>query len=82
MTTTNNLIKCPQCTTPIDLGVDYCPECGTPIPAQPHVGTGTKIGLIITLILVFPIGVIATLATFWGYKKEMDRWKKATHQNP
>lgn len=81
MTTKDNEIKCPQCGHNITgTGVDYCPECGTPNIPKPHVGTGTKIGLIIALILVFPIGLIATLATFWGYKKEMDRWKEATHQ--
>jgi hypothetical protein len=81
MTTIINQIKCPNCKTPIKEGMDYCPECGTPIPDKPHIGTGTKIGLIITLILIFPLGVIATIATWWGYKKEMDRWRQATHQS-
>jgi uncharacterized paraquat-inducible protein A len=79
--TTINQIKCPGCTNPLNGDMSYCPECGTQIPQKPVVSTGTKIGLIITLILIFPIGLIATLATFWGYKKEMDRWRQATGQS-
>ena len=55
-------LKCPNCGTIIQPGINKCPECGKAFPV-----TKSKIGIMEILIIIIAILIIAALGIGFGY---------------
>lgn len=76
-------IKCQKCETILeDKLTVYCPECGVNIkeykklnPPEPKLSTFAAIGVILSLIFVFPLGVIVAILVYLDLNNKKKAWR-------
>lgn len=69
--------RCYACNTILENVAEFCPECGERYIPKPtlKLSTWEIIGLVITTILFFPLGIAIILFILWGQHKRMQEWQ-------